>query len=146
MYLLCTIWCLVISTRPLIKGQGLRTPSGYYEHDLQLCTFMGNKRKKKQKNLLSVQFLPANFIHLTTWNLSDSSVIQLYIKRGWMLTSRTCGCEKPCIVFFLLFPSMVNSLCSEHSRDLELMSSLVSVRNCKSLFQSNICNLFLPGI
>ena len=145
-YLLCTIWCSVISTRPVIKGQGLRISPGYYERDLQLCTFMGNKRKKEQKNLLAVQFLPANFIHLTTWNHSDSSVIQLYIKRGWMLTSRTCRCEKPWVIFLLLFPSMVNSLYNGHNGDLELMSSLPSVHNCKSLFQSNICNLFLPGI
>ena len=103
-HLLCAIWCSVISTRPLIKGQGLRTSSGYYEHDLQLCTFMRKKkRKKEQKNLLAIQFLPANFIHLTTWNLSDSSVIQLYIKRGWMLTSRTCGCEKPLVDIFCYF-------------------------------------------
>ena len=113
-YLLCAIWCSVISTRPVIKGQRLRISPGYYEHDLQLCTFMGNKRKKEQKNLLVVQFLPANFIHLTTWNLSDSSVIQLYIKRGWMLTSRTCGCEKP-LVFFYYFqvrsiPFVVNAI------------------------------------
>ena len=145
-YLLCAIWWSVISTRPVIKGQRLRTSFGYHEHDLQLCTFTGNKRKKEQKNLLAVQFLPANFIHLTTWNLSDSSVIQLYIKRGWMLTSRTCRCEKPWIIFLLLFPSTVNSLYSGHNRNLELMSSLVIVHNCKSLFQSNICNLFLPGI
>ena len=40
----------------------------------------------------------------------------------------------------------VNSLYSGHCRDLELVSSLASVRNSGSLFQSNICNLFLPGI
>ena len=96
-------WCSVISTRPVIKGQGLRNSSGCYEHDLQLCTFMGNKRKKEQKNLLAVQFLPANFIHLTTWNLSDSCVIQLYIKRGWMLTSRTCGVKNHELFFFCYF-------------------------------------------
>ena len=44
-----TICCSVISTRPLIKGQGLRISPGYYEHDLQLCTFMGNKRKKEKR-------------------------------------------------------------------------------------------------
>ena len=74
-YLLCAIWCSVISTRPVIKGQRLRISPGYYEPDLQLCTFMGNKRKKKQKNSLAVQFVPSNFIHLTTWNRSDISVI-----------------------------------------------------------------------
>ena len=141
-YLLCAIWCSVISTRPVIKGQRLRTSSGYHEHDLQLCTFMGNKRKKEQKNSPAVQFLPANFIHLTTWNHSDSSVIQLYIKRGWTLV----GVKSHGLFFLLLFPSTDNSLCSGHDGDLELMSSLPSVRNCKSLFKSNICNLFLPGI
>ena len=40
----------------------------------------------------------------------------------------------------------VNSLYSGHCRDLELMSSLARVRNSGSLFQSNVCNLFLPRI
>ena len=35
---------------------------------------------------------------------------------------------------------------SGHCRDLELVSSLARVRNSGSLFQSNFCNLFLPGI
>ena len=40
----------------------------------------------------------------------------------------------------------VNSLYSGYYRDLELVSSLARVRNSGSLFQSNVCNLFLPGI
>ena len=40
----------------------------------------------------------------------------------------------------------VNSLCSGHRRDLKLVSSVARVRNSGSLFQSNVCNLFLPGI
>ena len=40
----------------------------------------------------------------------------------------------------------VNSLYSGHCRDLELVSSVATVRNSGSLFQSNVCNLFLPGI
>ena len=32
----------------------------------------------------------------------------------------------------------VNSICSGHCRELELVSSLAGVRNCGSLFQSNI--------
>ena len=40
----------------------------------------------------------------------------------------------------------VNSLYSGHSRDLKLVSSVARVRNSGSLFQSNVCNLFLPGI
>ena len=40
----------------------------------------------------------------------------------------------------------VNSLYSGHCRDLEVVSSLVRVRNSGSLFQSNVCNLFLAGI
>ena len=40
----------------------------------------------------------------------------------------------------------VNSLYCGHCRDLELVSSLAGVRNSESLFQSNICSLFLPGI
>ena len=40
----------------------------------------------------------------------------------------------------------VNSLYSGHCRDLELVSSLARVRNSGSLFQSNVCILFLPGI
>ena len=35
-----------------------------------------------------------------------------------------------------------NSLYSGHWRDLEVVSSLASVRNSGSLFQSNVCNLF----
>ena len=40
----------------------------------------------------------------------------------------------------------VNSLYSGHCGDLELVSSLARVHNSGSLFQSNICKLFLPGI
>ena len=40
----------------------------------------------------------------------------------------------------------VNSLYSGHCRDLELVSSLARVRNSGSSFQSNACNLFLPGM
>ena len=42
--------------------------------------------------------------------------------------------------------TMVNSLYCGHCRDLESVSSLTSVRNSGSFFQSNLCNLFLPGI
>ena len=44
------------------------------------------------------------------------------------------------------YPNTVNSLYSGDCRDLELVSSLASVRNSGSLFQSNVCNLFLAGI
>ena len=40
----------------------------------------------------------------------------------------------------------VNSLCSGHCRDLKLVSSVARVRNSGSLFQSNVCNSFLPEI
>ena len=40
----------------------------------------------------------------------------------------------------------VNSIYCGHCRDLELVSSLARVRNSEGLFQSNVCNLFLPGI
>ena len=40
----------------------------------------------------------------------------------------------------------VNSLYCGHCGDLELVSSLARVRNSEGLFQSNVCNLFLPGI
>ena len=39
-----------------------------------------------------------------------------------------------------------SALYSGYCSDLELVSSLGRVRNIKSLFQSNVCNLFLPGI
>ena len=120
LYLLCAIWCSLISAKPVIKGQGLRISPGYYEHDLQLCTFMGNKRKKEQKNLLAVQFLPANFIHLTTWNLSDSSVIHwkrriffVSVDRSWPV--ELVGVKKH---------GLINSLYRGHCGDLELVSSL----------------------
>ena len=40
----------------------------------------------------------------------------------------------------------VNFLHSGHCMDLELVSSLVRVRNSGGLYQSNVCKLFLPGI
>ena len=40
----------------------------------------------------------------------------------------------------------VNSLYRGHCGDLELVFSLARVHNSGSLFQSNICKLFLPGI
>ena len=46
----------------------------------------------------------------------------------------------------LILETTVNSLYSGHCRHLELVSSLVRVRNRRSLFQSNFCSLFLPGI
>ena len=42
--------------------------------------------------------------------------------------------------------STVNFIYSGQCRDLALVSSLVRVRNSGSLFQSNICNIFWPGI
>ena len=52
------------------------------------------------------------------------------------------------VVFALIksfndFENRVNSLYSGHCRELEVVSSLARVRNSGSLFQSNICNLFL---
>ena len=46
----------------------------------------------------------------------------------------------------LYFMHTVNSLYSGHRRDLKLVSSLARVRNSGNLFQSNVCNLFFPGI
>ena len=46
----------------------------------------------------------------------------------------------------LILGTTVNSLYSGHCRHLELVSSLARVRNRRSLFQSNFCRLFLPGI
>ena len=40
----------------------------------------------------------------------------------------------------------VNFLYSGHCRDLEVVSSLARVRNSGSSFQSNVCNLLLPGL
>ena len=40
----------------------------------------------------------------------------------------------------------VNSRYSGHCKDLELVSSFARVRNSGSVFQSNVCSLFLPGI
>ena len=44
------------------------------------------------------------------------------------------------------FPNTVNSFYSGPCGDPELVSSLARVRNSGSLFQSNVCNLFLAGI
>ena len=43
-------------------------------------------------------------------------------------------------------PSTVDSLYCGQLMDLEFVSSIVRVRNSGILFQSNVCNLFLPGI
>ena len=40
----------------------------------------------------------------------------------------------------------VNSRYNGHCKDLELVSSFERVRNSASVFQSNVCSLFLPGI
>ena len=40
----------------------------------------------------------------------------------------------------------VNSVYSGHCRDPELVSTLARVRNSGSLFQSNVCDIFLSGI
>ena len=40
----------------------------------------------------------------------------------------------------------VNSFYIGHYRDLELASSLARVRNSESSFQSNVRNLFFPGV
>ena len=47
---------------------------------------------------------------------------------------------------FFFKESTVNSLCSRHCMDLELVSSLSRVLNSGTLFQSNVCNLSFPGI
>ena len=39
-----------------------------------------------------------------------------------------------------------SALYSGYCRDLKLVSSSGRVRNIKSLFQSNVCNLFLTGV
>ena len=39
----------------------------------------------------------------------------------------------------------VNSLYCGHPRGGELVSLIARVRNSGNLFQSNVCNLFLPG-
>ena len=54
--------------------------------------------------------------------------------------------SKHLTIFFPETVNTVNSLYSGHSRDLKLVSSVARVRNSWSLFQSNVCNLFLPGI
>ena len=45
-----------------------------------------------------------------------------------------------------VFHSTVNSLYCGHPRDRELVSLIARVRSSRNLFQSNVCNLFLPGI
>ena len=40
----------------------------------------------------------------------------------------------------------VKSSYSGHCKDLELVPAFVRVRNSRSLFQTNISNIFLPGI
>ena len=57
-----------------------------------------------------------------------------------------CSCKQCCTIAVYAMCYTVNSLYSGHCRDLEVVSSLARVRNSGSLFQSNVCNLFLPGI
>ena len=54
--------------------------------------------------------------------------------------------SKHLTIFFPETVNTVNSLYSGHCRDLKLVSSVARVRNSGSLFQSNVCNFFLPGI
>ena len=54
--------------------------------------------------------------------------------------------SKHLTIFFPETVNTVNFLYSGHCRDLKLVSSVARVRNSGSLFQSNVCNFFLPGI
>ena len=48
---------------------------------------------------------------------------------------------------YLLAPLVQStSFIAAHCRDLEVVSSLARVRNSGSSFQSNVCNLLLPGL
>ena len=49
-------------------------------------------------------------------------------------------------IFTWVLGITVNSLYCGHPWDRELVPLIVRVRNYKNLFQSNVCNLFLPGI
>ena len=41
------------------------------------------------------------------------------------------------------WPNTVKSICSGHCKDLELVSSLARVHNSESLYQTNVCSIFL---
>ena len=73
------------------------------------------------------------------WNLL------VWHKHGYGLFSQLCSAAQP-TKFESCLLKYSQTLYCRHCGDLELVSSLVRVRNRRSLFQSNVCNIFLPGI
>ena len=88
----------------------------------------------------------------TDVNIRYDVAMTFYIQlRSEMYKIEFCSATYVCVWVFITgtrrqIPSTVNSLYSGHCRDLKLVSSVARVRNSGSLFQSNVCNLFLPGI
>ena len=73
------------------------------------------------------------------WNLL------VWHKHAYGLFSQLCSAAQP-TKFESCLLKYSQTLYCRHCGDLELVSSLVRVRNRRSLFQSNVCNIFLPGI
>ena len=101
---------------------------------------------------------PLHFCHLlptcdiSPWR-SQNSVRITYVYGYWKIIHElflfftdSPDCFSPQFQTPLHLCVAVNSLYSGHCRDLELESSLAKVFKSRCLYQSNICNLFLPGI
>ena len=71
-----------------------------------------------------------------------------FVKSGLRIRLNVTFFLRPNTIYFFYngLYSGSSALYSGYCSDLELVSSLGRVRNIKSLFQSNVCNLFLPGI
>ena len=101
--------------------------------------------KQRNKQLLYENFRLAKQCFFTLGAKNVQEFLQKKIITR--ITSGLLHFKKPCAHFLLsLWKVQLYSLYCGHHWDLVLVSSLARVRNNGSSFQSNVCNLFLPGI
>ena len=84
------------------------------------------------------------FLFSNHFNINSSAIFVTWRPNYDIFSSEFC--KNGFFSAFFHLPYTVNSLYSGHCRDLKLVSSVARVRNSGSLFQSNVCNSFLPGI
>ena len=103
------------------------------------------RAKSKQTNKLYENFGLAKQCFFT---LGAKNVQEFFSKENfnkdhiWLIAFQKAECP----LSFVSLEGTVYSLYCGHRWDLVLVSSLARVRNNGSSFQSNVCNLFLPGI
>ena len=91
----------------------------------------------KSNELTSISFV----------NFAERKVCGRFAEEGWLaIPFSLCGQLIRPFNTFLSTTCTVNFLYSGHCSDLEVVSSLARVRNSGSSFQSNVCNLLLPGL